>query len=113
LMECDSSIDHDRTSRITKHVRNSVLSVTTSPLRDSQGRIIGASKIARDITDRRLGEAKVQAQLARLNLLQQITRAIGERQDIQSIFQVVIRTLEEHLPVDVCFICLYDAAENC
>src|SRR2546430_15546456 len=33
--------------------------------------------------------------------------------DIQSIFQVVIRTLEEHLPVDFCCICLYDPAENC
>ncbi len=66
-----------------------------------------------DITDRKLGEAKVQAQLARLDLLQRITRAIGERQDIQSIFQVVIRTLEEHLPVDFCCICLYEPAENC
>ncbi|TLY58742.1 MAG: response regulator [Gammaproteobacteria bacterium] len=77
------------------------------------GFIIGASKIARDITDRKLAEVKVQAQLARLNLLQQITRAIGERQDIQSIFQVVIRTLEEQLPVDFCCVCLYDPAENC
>src|SRR5258708_5534963 len=67
----------------------------------------------RDITDRKLAEVKMQAQLARLSLLQQITRAIGERQDIQSIFQVVIRTLEEHLPVDFCCICLYDPAENC
>src|SRR5207302_888205 len=65
------------------------------------------------ITDRKLAEVKVQAQLARLNLLQQITRAIGERQDIQSIFQVVIRTLEEQLPVDFCCVCLYDPAENC
>jgi signal transduction histidine kinase/ActR/RegA family two-component response regulator len=47
-----------------------------------------------------------------LNLLQQVTRAIGERQDIQSIFQVVIRTLEEHLPVDFCCICLYEPADN-
>ena len=65
-----------------------------------------------DITDRKGAEAKVQAQLARLNLLHQITRAIGERQDIQSIFQVVIRTLEDHLPVDFCCICLYDPAQN-
>jgi len=107
------STDHFETVRIGKDGRKIDASVTISPLRDSQGRIIGASKIARDITDRRLGEAKVQAQLARLNLLQQITRAIGERQDIQSIFQVVIRTLEEHLPVDFCCICLYDPAENC
>src|SRR5438105_389107 len=105
--------DHFETVRVGKDGQKIDVSVTISPLRDGQGRIIGASKIARDITDRRLGEAKVQAQLARLNLLQQITRAIGERQDIQSIFQVVIRTLEEHLPVDFCCICLYDPAENC
>ena len=48
------------------------------------------------------------AQLARLNLLNQITRAIGERQDIQSIFQVVVLTLEERLPLDFCLICRYD-----
>src|SRR5580704_926120 len=65
-----------------------------------------------DITDRKRAEAQVQAQLARLNLLQQITRAIGERQDIRSIFQVVIRTVEEHLPVDFCCICLHDPAQN-
>jgi PAS domain S-box-containing protein len=105
--------DHFETVRIGKDGRKIDVSVTISPIRDSQGRIIGASKIARDTTDRKLAEVKVQAQLARLSLLQQITRAIGERQDIQSIFQVVIRTLEEHLPVDFCCICLYDPAENC
>ncbi len=105
--------DHFETVRVAKDGRKIYVSVTISPIRDSQGRIIGASKIARDITDRKLAQVKVQAQLARLNLLHQITRAIGERQDIQSIFQVVIRTLEEHLPVDFCCICLYDPAENC
>jgi PAS domain S-box-containing protein len=105
--------DHFETVRIGKDGRKIDVSVTISPIRDSQGRIIGASKIARDTTDRKLAEVKVQAQLARLSLLQQITRAIGERQDIQSIFQVVIRTLEEHLPVDFCCICLYDPVENC
>jgi PAS domain S-box-containing protein len=105
--------DHFETVRIGKDGRKIDVSVTISPIRDRQGRIVGASKIARDTTDRKLAEARVQAQLARLNLLQQITRAIGERQDIQSIFQVVIRTLEEHLPVDFCCICLYDPPENC
>ena len=105
--------DHFETVRVGKDGRKIDVSVTISPIRDGQGRIVGASKIARDTTDRKLAEAKVQAQLARLSLLQQITRAIGERQDIQSIFQVVIRTLEEHLPVDFCCICLYDPAGNC
>jgi PAS domain S-box-containing protein len=105
--------DHFETVRVRKDGRKLDVSVTISPVRDSRGRIIGASKIARDITDRKLAEAKVQAQLARLSLLQQITRAIGERQDFRSIFQVVIRTLEEHLTVDFCCICLYDPAESC
>ena len=105
--------DHFETVRVGKEGHKIDVSVSISPLRDSQGRITGASKIARDITDRKLAQVKVQAQLARLHLLHQITRAIGERQDIQSIFQVVIRTLEEQLPVDFCCICLYDPAENC
>jgi PAS domain S-box-containing protein len=104
--------DHFETVRIGKDGRQIDISVTISPIRDRQGRIVGASKIARDITDRKAAQAKVQAQLARLNLLHQITRAIAERQDIRSIFQVVIRTLEEDLPVDFCCICLYDPAEN-
>jgi PAS domain S-box-containing protein len=104
--------DHFETVRLRKDGTRIDVSVTISPIRDDRGLIIGASKIARDITERRLAQSKVQAQLARLNLLQHITRAIGERQDIQSIFQVVIRTLEEHLPVDFCCICLYDPTEN-
>jgi len=102
--------DHFETVRVHKDGRRLDVSVTVSPIRDHRGRIVGASKIARDITARKLAEAKLQAQLARLSLLQQITRAIGERQDMQSIFQVVIRTLEENLPVDFCCICLMDAA---
>jgi PAS domain S-box-containing protein len=104
--------DHFETIRVSKDGRRIPVSVTISPIRDDQGRIIGASKIARDMTERQRAEQRLQAQLARLSLLQQVTRAIGERQDIQSIFQVVIRTLEEHLPVDFCCICLYDAAES-
>jgi signal transduction histidine kinase/PAS domain-containing protein/ActR/RegA family two-component response regulator len=65
-----------------------------------------------DVTARKVAETRLQAQLERLALLSQITRAIGERQDIKSIFQVVIRTLEEHLPVDFCAICLYEPASG-
>ncbi len=65
-----------------------------------------------DITDRKQARDKLQAQLARLDLLHRITRAIGERQDLPSIFQVVIRRLEDNLPIDFGCICLYDSAEQ-
>jgi PAS domain S-box-containing protein len=66
----------------------------------------------RDITERKHAEEKVQAQLARHDLLNRITRGIGERQDLASIFQVVIRHLEDTLPIDFGCVCLYDAREG-
>jgi NO-binding membrane sensor protein with MHYT domain/signal transduction histidine kinase/ActR/RegA family two-component response regulator len=65
-----------------------------------------------EITERELTETRLQAQLERLTLLDQISRAIGERQDLQSIYQVAIRSLEERLPVDFACVCRYDAADN-
>ncbi|HEY4266481.1 MAG TPA: ATP-binding protein [Micropepsaceae bacterium] len=58
--------------------------------------------------DRSAAEEKTRGQLARLDLLNHITRAIGERQDPRSIFQVVVRNIEDHLNVDFCCIGLYD-----
>jgi len=82
------------------------------PLLDDNGDITEWFGAASDVTDRRLAEEKLQSQLARLSLLDSITRAIGERQDVQSIFQVVIRTLEQQLPVDFASICLHDRPNN-
>jgi signal transduction histidine kinase/ActR/RegA family two-component response regulator len=62
--------------------------------------------------EREAAQAKLQLQLSRLNLLHRITRAIGERHDLRSIFQVVIRSLETDLPIDFGCICLYDEAER-
>ena len=60
-----------------------------------------------EVREREAAEGKVLAQLARMSLLHQITRSIGERQDLRSIFQVVIRCLEDQLPVDFGAICMY------
>lgn len=65
-----------------------------------------------EIAERKAAENRVRSQLARLELLNQITRAIGERQDLQSIFQVVVSAMEEHLPVDFTCICLHEPKEN-
>ncbi len=46
-------IDHYETERVTKDGRRLQLSITISPVRDSTGRVVGASKVARDITERK------------------------------------------------------------
>ena len=83
-----------------------------APLRDEHGSVHGVFGISTDITERKDAEVRLHAQLERLNLLDQITSAIGERQDLQSIYQVAVRSLEERLPVDFSCVCRYDALDK-
>jgi signal transduction histidine kinase/ActR/RegA family two-component response regulator len=62
--------------------------------------------LATEVGVRAEAERRARAQLERLDLLQQITRAIGERQDLQSIFQVVVGNVEDHLDIDFACMCL-------
>jgi two-component system CheB/CheR fusion protein len=52
-------IDHFETERQTKDGRRLNISLTVSPIKDSTGRIIGASKVARDITERKRSEEQL------------------------------------------------------
>lgn len=72
----------------------------------------GISIFYSDITARKNYTQKIQSQLSRLDLLSSITRAIGERLDLKSIFQVVILRLEDHLPIDFGCICLFNSAKD-
>ena len=80
--------------------------------RDASGKAVGVLGIIADVTARMQAEQKLRAQIERLSMLDQITRAIGQRQDLHSIFQVVVRTLEDSLPIDFGCVCLYNAADE-
>lgn len=54
-------VDHLETVRLRKDGKPLNVSLTISPIYDSSGQLAGASKIARDITERKKTEAKVQA----------------------------------------------------
>ena len=51
-------IDHYETIRRRKDGKLLDISLTVSPMRNAEGRIIGASKVARDITERKHAEAR-------------------------------------------------------
>ncbi len=59
---------------------------------------------------RKNAEGRTRKQVERLQLLHQITRATSERQDAASIFQVAVRSIEDHLPADFACVCLHDRA---
>src|SRR6516165_7522325 len=49
-------IDHYETVRVARDGRRVDVSLTVSPLRDRSGKVVGASKVGRDITDRKRAE---------------------------------------------------------
>jgi len=59
-------MEHFQTVRVRKDGSRMNVSLTVSPVRDAEGRIIGASKVARDITENVRQEAALQAANAAL-----------------------------------------------
>jgi PAS domain S-box-containing protein len=58
-IRCGERIEHYETVRRRKDGRLIDISLTVSPVIDADGRVIGASKIARDITERKRSEAHI------------------------------------------------------
>ena len=52
-------IDHFETVRQHKHGSPIVVSITVSPVKTAEGKIVGASKIARDITEQKRSQEKI------------------------------------------------------
>ena len=75
-------VEHFETVRIKKDGSEIKVSLMISPIKDAEGNIIGASKIARDITQQRLNEE-------RLQLINDLGRSISSHLDIDKILQVV------------------------
>ena len=76
-------VDHFETKRITKDGTILDISLCISPVRDREGRIIGASKIARNITDQKeaeriISEGKERFRLELEATVQERTRELAE-----------------------------------
>ncbi len=72
-------VEHYETVRLTKAGERVDVSLTISPLRDPAGRIVGCSKIARDITKAKQAEAALRQSEQRL------AREVAGAKTLQSI----------------------------
>jgi len=54
------AVNHFETERVASDGRRLAVSLTVSPIRDGDGRIVGASKIIRDITERKQADAELE-----------------------------------------------------
>jgi PAS domain S-box-containing protein len=69
-------VEHFETIRRSKDGRTIDISLAVSPIRDTDGRIIGASKVARDVTERNRAAQEARRRASQLAVLME-TAAIG------------------------------------
>ncbi|MGA7591158.1 MAG: PAS domain S-box protein [Candidatus Sulfotelmatobacter sp.] len=92
------SVEHFETVRVRKDGKNIDVSVTISPIRDNGGSIIGASKIARDITERKRAAAALAAQAEELSRQTEELISSREALGIQTLMlQSVLDSMAEGL----------------
>lgn len=88
----EQKIDHFQTIRMRKDGAELQISLTVSPILNSDGIIIGASKVARDITAQRQAEQALQHNTRQLLMLNSIGKSISEQLDVEVILQKVTDT---------------------
>jgi PAS domain S-box-containing protein len=88
-------IDHYQTIRQRKDGTQIDISLTVSPIRNAEGKITGASKIARDITGQKRVEAQLRRQTLRLATLNNISKTISRDLDLDRTIRAVIDTATE------------------
>jgi PAS domain S-box-containing protein len=88
-------VEHFETMRRTKDGRLIPVSITASPIKDAQGNIIGASKIARDISRQKAHERELLRMAQLYSALSQVNQAIVWSATRDELFQRVCRVLTE------------------
>lgn len=83
------NMEHFETIRKGKTGELIPVSLTISPIKDSRGIIIGASKIARDISKYKRSEERLQRYTEDLELLSQVGQSVNESLEVDDILQRV------------------------
>jgi len=86
-------VQHFETLRRAKDGRILEISLTVSPVKDATGRIIGASKIARDITGRREAERFLATTIERLEILYRLTDAVGRAKSLDEVCEAAVEAI--------------------
>lgn len=84
-----NKVKHFETIRVSKTGKLIPISLTVSPVKDMSGKIIGASKIARDITEQVEAQASIKRNAQNLELLNSIGKVILEKLEVKEVLQKV------------------------
>ncbi|WP_374163773.1 PAS domain S-box protein [Arcticibacter sp. MXS-1] len=82
-------VDHFETVRMTKDGQRIPISLTVSPIRDAEGRVVGASKIARNITLQKEAEEAAKRYTKSLEIINSMIRTVSDELNLKNILQKV------------------------
>lgn len=97
-------VDHYETMRRRKDGSLIDISLTISPIVNGDGKVVAASKIARDISSRKQVERVLRESERRHGFLLMLFDAMREQPDGDTIGAVCVRMLARHLGVQRCYI---------
>jgi PAS domain S-box-containing protein len=95
-------IQHYETIRVDRFGRRLDISLSVCPLVDSSGRVIGAAKVARDISEKRITIEALRRSERRHRLLAEVGQAVQVYSTGEEITGAAARLLVEHLEVERC-----------
>lgn len=95
-------VDHYETVRVRKDGTRIDISLTISPIRNSLGKIIGASKVARDVTESKRSEQKLRESERLQRLLAQIGEQAARTTDINELMKSITSEVAAELNVSRC-----------
>jgi PAS domain S-box-containing protein len=108
-IRCGERVEHFETTRRHKDGHLVEISLTVSPIRDAACRIIGASKIARDITDYKRTEKAMAARLREQASLYRLTERLQLAKDIEEVYEAALDAILDALTCQRASILLFDA----
>jgi PAS domain S-box-containing protein len=82
-------VDRYETVRVHKSGAPIEISLTVSPIKDASGKIIGAAKIAHDISERRRIEQSLREEAFALETLNRLGSAVASQLDLERVVQIV------------------------
>src|ERR671938_164020 len=88
-------IEHYETVRVRKDGTPVDISLTVSPIKSLDGRTIGASKIARDISARKVAEAMLREQAEIIETVNQLGQTLAGELDLHKLVQAVTSAATE------------------
>jgi len=91
-LKAGKRVEHFDTVRVTKSGEKLHISLTVSPIKNEMGLVIGASKIARDISRQKKGDAVIKQYTQRLELINSAASMISSQLEIDDILQKVTDT---------------------